>query len=71
MKNLRTKLSYARPPDAKPVLPAVRSFEYWTKKELEALPTREWNEDIGEFDSLIILPTNEKKEKNLAWILKH
>lgn len=45
------------PADAKPVLPAVRSFEYWTKKELEALPAREWNEDIGEFDSLIILPT--------------
>ena len=30
----------------------------WSKKEFEALPVREWNEDIGEFDSLIILPTN-------------
>lgn len=39
------------------VLPAVRSFEYWTKKELEALPERKWDEEIGEFDSLIILPT--------------
>jgi hypothetical protein len=28
---------------AKPVLPAVRSFEYWTKKELEALPAREFD----------------------------
>lgn len=45
------------PADAKPVLPAVRSVEYWTKKELEALPARKWSEDIGEFDSLIILPT--------------
>jgi hypothetical protein len=30
-----------------------------TKKEFESLPKREWGEDIGEFDSLIILPTNE------------
>jgi hypothetical protein len=28
-----------------------------TKKEFESLPKREWGEDIGEFDSLIILPT--------------
>ena len=35
-----------------------KSFEHWTKKELEALPSRKWNEDIGEFDSLIIIPAN-------------
>jgi hypothetical protein len=35
----------------------VKSFEYWSKKELEALPERKWDEEIGEFDSLIILPT--------------
>ena len=29
----------------------------WTKKEFEALPSRNWNEDIGKFDALIILPT--------------
>lgn len=34
-----------------------KSYEYWTKKELESLPSRGWNEEIGEFDSLIILPT--------------
>jgi hypothetical protein len=53
----KAELTTETPADAKPVLPAVRSFEYWTKKELEALPAREWGEDIGEFDSLIILPT--------------
>ena len=53
----KDELRTENPADAKPVLPAVRSFEYWTNKELEALPAREWNEDIGEFDSLIILPT--------------
>ena len=31
--------------------------ERWTRKEFEALPIREWNEDIGEFDTLVILPT--------------
>lgn len=35
----------------------TKSYHYWTKKELQALPLREWGEDIGEFDSLIILPT--------------
>lgn len=53
----KDELTNQTPADAKTVLPAVRSFKYWTKKELEALPAREWNEDIGEFDSLIILPT--------------
>lgn len=36
-----------------------KNFQYWTKKELEALPQREYQEDIGEFDSLIILPTQQ------------
>ena len=53
----KVELTTESPADAKFVLPAVRSFEYWTKKELEALPAREWNEDIGEFDSLIINQT--------------
>ena len=56
-RNTNVESLQVSPPDAKPVLPAVRSFEHWTKKELESLPAREWNEDIGEFDSLIILPT--------------
>jgi hypothetical protein len=33
-----------------------KHMSLWTRKELEALPGREWNEDIGEFDSFIILP---------------
>ena len=36
----------------------IRDLNKWTKKEFESLPQREWNKDIGEFDSLIILPTN-------------
>jgi len=28
-----------------------------TRKEFEAVPSREWNEDIGEFVSLVILPS--------------
>lgn len=28
----------------------------WTRKEFEAVPARKWNEDVGAFDSLIILP---------------
>lgn len=28
----------------------------YSRKELDSLPERGWNEDIGEFDSLIILP---------------
>lgn len=33
-----------------------KSFELWTRKEFEALPYREWNEEIV-CDSLVILPT--------------
>lgn len=36
-----------------------KTFEKWTRKELEALPRRNWDEDIGEFNSLIILPTKD------------
>ena len=35
----------------------VKDLGNWTKKEFESLPAREWNQDIGEFDSLIIIPT--------------
>lgn len=38
--------------------PIVKSLNNWTKKELENLPIKNWN-DIGEFDSLIILPTKQ------------
>lgn len=36
-----------------------KSVEYWTRKEFESLPCREWNQDIGEFNSLVILPTKD------------
>jgi len=29
-----------------------------TREQLEALPGRKWDEDIGEFDSLIMMPAN-------------
>jgi len=33
-----------------------KDLNEWKRKEFEALPHRKWNEDIGKFDSLIILP---------------
>lgn len=35
----------------------MKTISDWTRKEFDATPEREWNADIGEFDSLIILPT--------------
>lgn len=32
------------------------------KKDFKNLPHREWNEDIGEFDSLVIIPLNHKHD---------
>ena len=32
-----------------------------TRKDFDALPSRGWNEDIGEFDSLVILPGRVKE----------
>jgi hypothetical protein len=32
------------------------------RKDFEALPHRKWNEDIGEFDSLIILPLRRRHD---------
>jgi hypothetical protein len=34
----------------------MKNINLWTRKEFEALPCRGWNEDIGEFDSLVVLP---------------
>ena len=34
----------------------IKEVNEWTRKEFEALPLRKWGEDIGVFDSLIILP---------------
>ena len=35
----------------------IKDLGSWTKKEFESLPSVKWNDDVGEFDSLIILPT--------------
>lgn len=37
----------------------IKAVEYWTQKELKALHARKWDEDIGQFDSLVILPTRQ------------
>jgi len=42
----------------------IKPIEEWTVEEFENLPMREWNKDIGEFDSLIILPTKEIHESD-------
>lgn len=34
-----------------------KSLGQWTRQEFEKLPMRKYGEDIGEFDSLIIIPT--------------
>jgi hypothetical protein len=33
-----------------------------SKKDLETLPLRKWNEDIGSFSSLVIFPTKTKHD---------
>lgn len=40
----------------------MNSVNDMTISEFKALPSRKWNEDIGEFDSLIILPTARKHD---------
>lgn len=37
----------------------MKKLNDWTKSEFLELPKRGWNEDIGEFDSLVILPIAE------------
>lgn len=34
----------------------VKDVTSMTRKEIESVPGREWMEDIGEFDSMVILP---------------
>ena len=35
----------------------MKNLGEWTRKDFDALPSRQWGEDIGEFTSLVILPT--------------
>lgn len=40
-----------------------KHFTEWTRKEFEALPRADWhNREVGEVDSLIILPTRHKHD---------
>lgn len=39
-----------------------KHFTEWTRKEFEALPSADWKNEIGEVDSLIILPTRRKHD---------
>ncbi len=39
-----------------------------TRKELEALPCRAWDEDVGTFDWLVILPTRRKHDSGYRCI---
>jgi len=37
-------------------LKEIKEVQDYTVKEFKELPSREWNEDVGEIDSLVILP---------------
>lgn len=37
----------------------VHDINDWDRSDFDALPCRKWDEEIGEFDSLVILPTDE------------
>jgi len=40
----------------------TKSVDDMTRKEFWDLPSRKWNEDIGSFDSFVILPTRSKHD---------
>lgn len=40
----------------------MSDYNNWPRKRFEELPARSWNEDIGEFDSLIILPMRQRHD---------
>ena len=44
----------------------MKAAEQMTRKELEAVPHRKWDDNIGEFVSLIILPTRYKHDSGFA-----
>lgn len=35
----------------------MKTIDKYTRKDFDALPQRQWNENIGEFDTLVIMPT--------------
>lgn len=44
----------------------VTDLNGWTREGFEALPCREWNEDIVLFDSLIVLPAGDIHDSDLT-----
>ena len=44
----------------------MKPIQELTKEEFEKIPSRKWNEDIGEFDSLVILPTEQIHDSGYA-----
>jgi hypothetical protein len=47
-----------------------KNIQDMTREEFEALPARKWNEDIGEIDSIIIIPAKINAMDELKFILK-
>jgi len=58
MKNAMTQKQLA---DDSVIVPEKLVTEM-SRKEFDALPNRKWNEDIGEFDSMVILPLRTKHD---------
>jgi len=48
----------------------MKNIQEMTRKEFESLPSRNWNEDIGWFNSMIILPSEVKKWSILKYKIK-
>lgn len=47
----------AQPPHSgAAVVSPPKDINDWTRKDFNNLPCRKWNEDVGEFDSFVILP---------------
>ena len=43
-----------------------KNINNWSRSQFKEIRDRKWNEDIGEFDSLIILPTRHKHDSGFA-----
>ena len=46
----------------------MKNMNEMTRKEFEALPVREWDEDVGEFDTLVILPSRKRHESGYRYM---
>ena len=48
----------------------MKIIQDMTIEEFKKVPTRKWNEDIGEFDSLIIMPVGVNTFSVIKWKMK-